>query len=297
MNKLKFIKNMKKTPEELSTLNLVDIFKVKKKIFIFNNSSILLVENKFNKKKYVQKCIRYTTLEEIQLERITREVNALLELKHENIIGLHSHYLCQDTNLFNLYFEHAGNGDLLNAISAVDKTENRRFTYDYVKRLISQLTSAIKFIHDNGYIHRDIKPENVLITNDNNVKLCDFGFAIKKSEIDTDKVTLGTYMYIAPEIFENDGYSEASDIWALGCTIHIIITFRFLFNIKTNEEAEKIVSNPDNYPKLNKKFIPKYYDFELLSKIINGIIVFKPEERLTSSQILELIEDTPNIEM
>ena len=63
MNKLKFIKNMKKTPEELSTLNLVDIFKVKKKIFIFNNSSILLVKNKFNKKKYVQKCIRYTTLE------------------------------------------------------------------------------------------------------------------------------------------------------------------------------------------------------------------------------------------
>lgn len=297
MIKLPFISKMNTLPTKSSTLNLVDIFKIKKKLFIFNNSSILLVENKFNKKKYVQKCIQYILLDKIQLKRITREVNALLELKHENIVGLHSHYLCQDTKLFNLYFEHAGNGDLLDAISAVNKTEKRRFTYDYVKQLISQLTSAIKFIHDNGYIHRDIKPENVLITNDNNVKLCDFGFAIKKSEIDTDINTLGTCSYIAPEIYEKDEYSEASDIWALGCTIHVIITFRPFFNFKTIEEAEKIVLNPDNYPKLNKRFIPNYYDFELLSKIINGIIVFKPEDRLTSTQILELIKDVPNIEM
>jgi serine/threonine protein kinase len=288
---------MNTLPTKSSTLNLVDIFKIKKKIFIYNTSSILLVENKFNKKKYVQKCIQYVTLDEIQLKRITREVNALLDLRHENIIGLHSCYLCQDTKLFSLYFEFAGNGDLFNVINNLVRSKTKRFTYDYVKKLILQLTNAIKFIHDNGYIHRDIKPENILITNDDNVKLCDFGFAIKKSEINTDTNILGTCSYIAPEIFEKKKYSEASDIWALGCTIHIIITFRVIFNIKTNEEAIKVVSNPDNYPKLNKKFVSDNYDFELLSKIINGIIVFKPEDRLTSTQILELIEDVSNIEI
>ena len=79
-----------------------------------------------------------------------------------------------------------------------------------------------------------------MITNDNNVKLCDFEFAIKKSEINKDKVVLGTHGYIAPEIYENSEYSEASDIWGLGCTIYIIITFRFLFNIKKNKESIKI---------------------------------------------------------
>ena len=94
--------------------------------------------------------------------------------------------------------------------------ENTAFNY------FIQTCSAINFLHSNNLVHRDIKPENLLIDNNNNVKLCDFGWC---AELNLgNRVTFcGTYEYMAPEIVNELPYNSSIDIWSLGVLLFELI--------------------------------------------------------------------------
>ncbi len=70
-----------------------------------------------------------------------------------------------------------------------------------------QIADALSYMHTKNVIHRDIKPENLLIGNDGEIKLADFGWAVH-SPILKRKTVCGTPDYIAPEIVKNDDYDE-----------------------------------------------------------------------------------------
>mgnify|MGYP001954538954 CR=1 FL=1 len=59
---------------------------------------------------------------------------------------------------------------------------------------------AVKIIHDRNTIHRDIKPENILLSKNNNAKLCDFGFCAPINNNEDRRTMCGTREYLAPEI-------------------------------------------------------------------------------------------------
>lgn len=90
-----------------------------------------------------------------------------------------------------------------------------------VKHYIYQLLLAIEFCHRNNVIHRDIKPENLLINPDNdNLRLCDFGFARTISGKQAQSVLtdyVATRWYRAPELLLSNNYGKQIDIWAIGC--------------------------------------------------------------------------------
>lgn len=71
---------------------------------------------------------------------------------------------------------------------------------EYARPLLFQLGSAVSYLHNKNIIHRDIKPENILVTNNNLIKLCDFGFArtLNMEGIYTDYVA--TRWYRSPEL-------------------------------------------------------------------------------------------------
>ena len=83
-----------------------------------------------------------------------------------------------------------------------------------------QICSAVKHLHDMNIAHRDLKPENLLLTNYNQIKLTDFGFA---KNVNLGLITLCyTPYYVAPEILSSIKYDNSCDIWSLGVIMYIL---------------------------------------------------------------------------
>ena len=94
--------------------------------------------------------------------------------------------------------------------------------------IIIQVLSALGFAHQNGIVHRDIKPSNIMILNDGEVKVADFGIArIDASEFTIVGDLLGTPAYMAPEQFAGAPVDKRTDLFAAG-----VILFELLTGVK-----------------------------------------------------------------
>ena len=92
-------------------------------------------------------------------------------------------------------------------------------------------------MHAENICHRDIKLENILISDRGKVKIIDFGFSVHVEDGQKLKVFCGTSSYMAPEIVKKHDYSGfASDIWALGIVLYVMLTGRFPFKAKNEKE-------------------------------------------------------------
>uniref|UniRef100_A0A8C6UG03 Cyclin-dependent kinase-like 5 n=1 Tax=Neogobius melanostomus TaxID=47308 RepID=A0A8C6UG03_9GOBI len=92
---------------------------------------------------------------------------------------------------------------------------------DKVRSYIYQLIKAINWCHKNEIVHRDIKPENLLISSEDVLKLCDFGFARNLSEGTDANYTeyVATRWYRSPELLLGAPYGKAVDMWSVGCIL------------------------------------------------------------------------------
>jgi tRNA A-37 threonylcarbamoyl transferase component Bud32 len=90
---------------------------------------------------------------------------------------------------------------------------------------ISQICSVLLFYHLSGVVHRDLKSMNVLLDEHYRIKLCDFGLARFKSDLNRGSMQFsGTPAYMAPELFKKQSYDEKVDIFAFGTLIWEILT-------------------------------------------------------------------------
>ena len=95
--------------------------------------------------------------------------------------------------------------------------------YNSMKRFGRDMIEGVKYLHQLGYIHYDIKTENFIFKRENGigrVKLMDFGFALKESEVNSDKYGRGTNGFRAREVMycTIKIYPYRIDVWSLGCT-------------------------------------------------------------------------------
>jgi len=149
------------------------------------------------------------------LEIIRREIDIHCRLIHENIIRLFSYY--EDAISFYLLMEYANSGSLFKRIRK-NKGLDEKTAFKY----FIQTAAAIYFVHENNLIHRDIKPENLLLDENDNIKLCDFGWCIEL-EIGNRNTVCGTPEYMAPEIIREMPYDKSIDIWSLGVLLYELL--------------------------------------------------------------------------
>ena len=84
-------------------------------------------------------------------------------------------------------------------------------------RIGRDVAKAFEFLHKGGIVHRDLKSYNILLDDANHVKVCDFGLAKFKADLNTGSMQFaGTPTYMAPELFEKKYYDEKVDVFAFG---------------------------------------------------------------------------------
>src|SRR5215510_4637713 len=99
-------------------------------------------------------------------------------------------------------------------------------------RLLEQISSALSSAHRKGVVHRDLKPANILLDEDRNAYLADFGIAKilgPEPQIVTEDDRFGSPAYISPEQVMGDPVSPQTDIYSLGIVLYMMLTGRTPF--------------------------------------------------------------------
>ncbi|KAA0155637.1 hypothetical protein FNF29_01554 [Cafeteria roenbergensis] len=215
-------------------------------------SEVLKAQSLKNGRSVAVKCMKQTFVSLDQVNNL-REIQAIRRLSpHPNIIRLYEVLYDHPSGRLALVFElmHCNLYELI-------KGKRQYLPEATVKTLVYQLLRSIDHMHRNGIFHRDIKPENVLLTNDDTVKLADFGSCrgIYSKQPYTEYIS--TRWYRAPECLLTDGYyGYKMDIWGIGCVIFELLALFPLFPGK--DEADQVRKVHDilgtPHPEVLRKF-------------------------------------------
>ena len=233
--------------------------------------------HKKTKKKYAIKIYKKNTFDdEDKKNSIKNEIYILNQLNHENIMKLYD--IINTPKNFYLILEY------INGISLLDYIQqqpNKRIEENFCKNIFYQIVKAIEYCSKKNIYHRDIKLENILLTHNNNIKIIDFGFAIKCSKKEYQNFFCGTLYYMPPEIVNKKKYLPYySDIWSLGVLLYTMIFGRFPFNANNDDDLFDLINE-------GKFEFPKDIETsEELKNLIEKIIVVEPSKRPSLNEIL-----------
>ncbi|XP_041108559.1 serine/threonine-protein kinase NLK-like [Polyodon spathula] len=124
---------------------------------------------------------------------------------------------------------------------------------DHVKVFLYQILRGLKYLHSAGILHRDIKPGNLLVNSNCVLKICDFGLA-RVEELDESRhmtQEVVTQYYRAPEILMGSRhYSNAIDIWSVGCIFAELLGRRILFQAQSPVQQLDLITDLLGSPSL-----------------------------------------------
>jgi serine/threonine protein kinase len=131
-------------------------------------------------------------------------------------------------------------------------------------------------------MHRDIKPDNILISNNNIIKIIDFGFSVEAKESDLYSTICGTPLYMSPELLQSKEYSKNSDLWSIG-----IIAYELFHHTHPFGTPKNIVELLGNI-KQNKILYKSNISWHFL-QFIDSLLQIEPSDR----PLLENINNHP----
>jgi len=208
-----------------------------------------------------------------------------MKIKSNHVVGFNGVYYDIETQTLGFLLELL-HMDLDNYI----KDKERMFSMSERVRIISCVANGLCWIHsmEDPIIHHDLKPSNILLDEDNNAKIGDFGLSILKKQNEKVKSFTGSILWMAPEILQNIEHDEKSDIYSLGLITWQMITNEIVpykgINLKEIKEFINKIVNENLRPSLDE--IPPCF-CELLEKLWCP----KPDERPKAEKIEEIIYD------
>ncbi|KAG6601585.1 Cyclin-dependent kinase G-2, partial [Cucurbita argyrosperma subsp. sororia] len=241
-----------------------------------------------------------------------REINILLSFHHPSIVDVKEVVVGSSLDSIFMVMEY-----MEHDLKALMETIKQPYSQSEVKCLMLQLLEGVKYLHDNWVLHRDLKTSNLLLNNQGELKICDFGLARQYgSPLKTYTHMVVTLWYRAPELLLGTRqYSTAIDMWSLGCIMAELLSKQPLFNGKTEvDQLDKIfrtLGTPNEtiwpgfsklpgvrvnfvkhqYNLLRKKFpATSFTGSPVLSDsgfdLLNKLLTYDPEKRITAEAAL-----------
>lgn len=167
------------------------------------------------------------------LYRFKREFRALADIVHPNLVTLHELHATEGEWYFTM--------ELVEGVSFIDYVRPGRVAGPTRTRqdilatpvnevrlrgALVQLIDALIALHKAGKLHRDLKPSNVLVTQQGRLALLDFGLVWNLAESNTERIAVGTPVYMSPEQAADQALNEASDWYSVGAMLYEALTGR-----------------------------------------------------------------------
>ncbi|XP_021285704.1 cyclin-dependent kinase 10 isoform X1 [Herrania umbratica] len=240
-----------------------------------------------------------------------REINILASFDHPSIVKVKEVVVDDHDNVYMVmeYMQHDFKGLM--------ESMKHQFSTSDVKCLMLQLLEGVKYLHDNWVLHRDMKTSNLLLNNQGELKICDFGMARQYgSPLKPYTTKVVTQWYRAPELLLGaKKYSTAVDMWSVGCIMAELLAKEPLFKGTSEiDQLRKIfdtLGTPNekiwagfsqlpgakaNYSKqlynlLRRKFpAASFTGSPVLSDagfdLLNRLLTYDPEKRITADDAL-----------
>ncbi|HSL83849.1 MAG TPA: serine/threonine-protein kinase, partial [Thermoanaerobaculia bacterium] len=152
--------------------------------------------------------------------RFIREAQSAGILSHPNIVTIHDVVEESEEGATFIAMEYVRGTDLKERLAG----EGRLALADAV-HVVTQVAEGLDYAHSKGVVHRDVKPANILLTEDRQVKLTDFGIArLDTSNLTLEGQLLGTPNYMAPEQIQGQATDHRADVFSLGVVLYEMLT-------------------------------------------------------------------------
>ena len=195
------------------------------------------------KRPVALKFLRADVVEDAEAkERFLREAQAAAALDHPNICTVYEIDEAEGQTFLAMAFV-AGR-------TVKDKINDRPLKLDEVIDIATQTAEGLKAAHSKGVVHRDIKPANLMLTEEGQVKIMDFGLAqlAEQSRLTKTATILGTPAYMSPEQSRRKPTDRRTDVWSLGVVIYEMVTGRLPFAGERQEAVLYAIGNEDPEP-------------------------------------------------
>lgn len=256
-------------------------------IFLGHGSfgSVILVRDKKTEEAYALKKISIA----YNQKNVDREIIVMSSLKNPCLCPLLSYQFENDENLLYLllpYFKNKSIGFVINMNQQGNKIE----CWDTTAKMkaLYGIAFGMAYMHSKNAIHRDLKPDNILLDENYEVKITDFGtsrfFNLSES---LSSLNVGTPPYMAPELISGDPYDQKVDVYSYAITMYEILFEKTPYNLPSAFLIFSAVIKGNRPDMTNKSIFLRYG--ESLYNLIQNCWCPSPQVRPTFNDIVQLL--------
>ncbi|KAK7290395.1 hypothetical protein RIF29_04791 [Crotalaria pallida] len=208
-------------------------------------------------------------------EQIKREIAIMHRLRHPNVVQLHE-VMASKTKIYFVM-------DVVKGGELFDKVSKGKLKEEVARKYFQHLIDAVDYCHSRGVYHRDLKPENLLLDENGDLKVSDFGLSALFESRKIDGLlhtTCGTPAYVAPEVIKKKGYDGAkADIWSCGVILYVLLAGYLPFNDKNLMQMYRKIIKGDFK-------CPPWFQADA-RRLLRRILDPNPKTRITIDKIME----------